>query len=78
MEKVMESLCEKLKGWNFEETEEGFHFDFWLNDNAILTMYSEDGEIKISNDVEYYKTEVEFDYIALEEYENNLKGEQND
>lgn len=76
MEKVMENLCLRLNGWNFEETEEGFHFDFWSDDNkAILTMYSEDGEIKISNDVEYYENDIDFDHITLSEYERILKGE---
>lgn len=81
---TMKQLCEQLKGWNFHYYKntnkygDDIYFDFYSNDGgAILTMHAYNGEIKISDNVEYWNEDYFTDYeqITLKEYENRLKQE---
>ena len=73
MKKIMQILCAKLNGWNFEEIDNGLRFDFWTKDGkAILTLVEENGKIKLSDIVEYYENYIDYEYITLKEYEEKI------
>ena len=76
MKKIMKSFCGQLNGWNFEEIDGGIRFDFWTkNGNAILTLIAENNEIKLSNIVEYYENDTDYEHITLKEYEEKIISE---
>ena len=78
MKNIMKQLCKKLDGWNFKEftidnkTTE-YLFDFYLTDNAILTLHADDSmHIRSSSVVEYYTNNNTQKYISLSEFDKIL------
>ena len=78
MKNLMKQLCKKLDGWNFKEftidnkTTE-YLFDFYLTDNAILTLHADDSmHIRSSSVVEYYTNNNTQKYISLSEFDKIL------
>lgn len=84
MKNIMKQLCKKLNGWNFMEftidnkTTE-YLFDFYLTDNAILTLHADDTmHIHLYSMVEYYTNDNIQKDISLLEFNKILEGEQNE
>ena len=80
MKDIMQQLCKKLNGWNFMEfTIDGktteYLFDFYLTDNAILTLHADDTtHIRLSSVVEYYTNNNTQKFISLSEFNKILGG----
>lgn len=78
MNNIFKDLCNKLKGWNYEEDNSDIaRFDFYSSDGrAILTLKRIGNYIQLTDDVEYYPDDSKpyRTILTLGEYNNILLG----